>query len=174
MCAGCSTEHTSEVLVTALLPLFKKRAYPSYEYVRSTTIWESRKALLEYEEALILEGRVDTTLGGQVTSENQKSASSPSVGPDPIGLNAESGISNLCGEYPQSDGMSGTPRLRNARAAKEIFESVFPRWKALVKTTTEKQRSYGLGRFESGMNKISLRFCRFTMTFCVKATSSRG
>ncbi|KAI6166832.1 hypothetical protein EDD17DRAFT_1752182 [Pisolithus thermaeus] len=148
------SQYSPDLLVTALLPRFKKRAYSGYECARSKDIWKTREALLEYEEALILEGRVDAVLGGQVFPGSQTRPTSRSQSPK-----ASEGVKSsvkkrdyaaMVDEDSAFERMSESARLRRARLVKEIFENVYPRWQDILRTKTEEQRSYGLQRFESG------------------------
>jgi fanconi-associated nuclease 1 len=54
---------TGPTLTSALLARFRLRTYPSYQVKRSFAIFDSRKQLLEYEEALKLERKMEECLG---------------------------------------------------------------------------------------------------------------
>lgn len=148
------TQYNPDLLVTALLPRFKKRSYSSYEHARSKDIWKTREALLEYEEILILEGRIDAILGGQVFPEAQAHPASRSQTPKA----SEGIISSVkkrdyaasVGEGPAPERKPESARLQRARLVKEIFENVYPRWQDALRANIEEERSYGLQRFESG------------------------
>lgn len=147
-----STQYTPDLLVTALLPRFKKRVYPVYEFIRSNDVWETREDLLKYEEALILEGRIDAILAGKITPDSHEYM--PSFLSTPVKFES-AGDSAKRPVHPSGDGQVETkhesPRLRNARLVKEIFDSVYSYWQALLNTKPEQRRSYGLERFESGV-----------------------
>ncbi|KAI6127692.1 VRR-NUC domain-containing protein, partial [Pisolithus croceorrhizus] len=148
------SQYSPDLLVTALLPRFKKRAYSGYKCARSKDIWKTREALLEYEEALILEGRVDAVLGEQVFPGSQTRPTSRSQSPK-ASEGVKSGVKKrdyaaIVDEDSAFERMSESARLRRARLVKEIFENVYPRWQDILRTKTEEQRSYGLQRFESG------------------------
>ncbi|KAG6335477.1 hypothetical protein ID866_3605 [Astraeus odoratus] len=142
------TQYTPTLLVAALLPRFKKRAYPSYEFSRSKDIWKTREALLEYEEVLILEGQIDTILGGQVPPDNQ--GRSGLLAPVNREKNGKKRAHSVLEEDAEMEVKPESSRLRGARLAKEIFDSIYPRWLALKDANTEERRNYGLDRFESG------------------------
>lgn len=148
------TQYSPDLLVTALLPRFKKRAYSGYECARSKDIWKTREALLEYEEALILEGRVDAILGGRVFPGSQTRLPSRSQTPKASeGVKSNVKKRDFAASVDEDSALERMPesaRLRRARLVKEIFENVYPRWQDALRTKTEEQRSYGLQRFESG------------------------
>lgn len=147
------TQYSSELLVTALLPRFKKRAYPGYEFIRSKDIWRTRQDLLKYEEALILEGRVDAILAGKISPDSHEYAASTLH--TPVKSESAKGspkemVHTLLGEDGAVEVKHESSRFRNARLVKGIFENIYPYWQALLNTKPEEQRSYGLERFESG------------------------
>ncbi|KAL4077221.1 VRR-NUC domain-containing protein [Scleroderma yunnanense] len=147
------TQYTPQLLVTALLPRFKKREYPWYEFVRSKDIWKTREELLKYEEALILEGRIDAILGGHASPDSHEceALSLPTpVKLESVGCSAKSGDYTLLGVDIQVNVKQESSRVRSAHLVKGLFESIYPHWQALSKTKPEEQGSYGLERFESG------------------------
>ncbi|KAH7889505.1 hypothetical protein F5I97DRAFT_1844717 [Phlebopus sp. FC_14] len=153
------TQYTPNLLVDALLSRFKKRHYPAYEHVRTSNIWPTRQALLEYEEALILEGRVDSCLGGAVPSalrtagSKTLAASSPLLSPEtPSSSKMESKVMRSSNEEDVDiDVKPDSVRIRGARLVKETFECIYPRWQALVKSAgKEDECKNGLERFHCG------------------------
>ncbi|KAI6045618.1 hypothetical protein EDC04DRAFT_3104166 [Pisolithus marmoratus] len=148
------TQYNPDLLVTALLSRFEKRTYAGYEYARSKDIWKTREALLEYEEALILEGRIDAIIGGEVfpdpqthsTSRSQTSKASEGV----TSSVRKRDYATLVGEDSAFERKPESVRLQRARLAKEVFENVYPRWQDVLRSKTSGHRSYGLRRFESG------------------------
>ncbi|KIJ69190.1 hypothetical protein HYDPIDRAFT_144969 [Hydnomerulius pinastri MD-312] len=154
------TQYTPDLLVAALLSRFKKRAYPTYTYERTKLIWPTRDALLEYEAALILEGQVDAYLGGDIPALGGRAVGSktPAAVPLPTPVTPGNAKGKAKEKAPEGADEDGAPdvkpdsiRVRGARMVKEIFENVYPRWKALIKTKGEEDgRGYGLERFDCG------------------------
>ncbi|KAL2444525.1 hypothetical protein ABEF95_016983 [Exophiala dermatitidis] len=109
-----STEWTEKSLTTLILAKISRRHFPEYLVSRSSTIFESRALLLEFEASLRTQFRVDNIL-----------------------------------EF------NGTPRQAALDEVKQIFEAVYPRWKALV---AEEQRKEDRGVYQSGEGAYLRRF----------------
>ena len=108
-----STEWTEKSLTTLILAKISRRNFPEYIVSRSTTIFESRALLLEFEASLRTQFKVDNLL-----------------------------------EF------NGTPGRKSLEDVREIFEAVYPRWKALV--TEEQRKEERL--YESGEGAYLRRF----------------
>ncbi|KAN0077005.1 VRR-NUC domain containing protein [Tylopilus felleus] len=152
------TQYTPGILVAALLTRFGKRAYAGYKYERTTDIWSSREALLAYEEVLILEGRVDTLLAGNLPPLAGRTAESKTPVarclPTPVTPgNADDSRDGegIGDEDVVPDVKPDSVRVRGARLVKDIFEQIYPRWQDLVKIKGEEDgRAGGLERFHHG------------------------
>ena len=155
----CRTQYTPGILVAALLTRFGKRAYAGYKYERTTDIWSSREALLAYEEVLILEGRVDTLLAGNLPPLAGRTAESKTLVarclPTPVTPgNADDSRDGegIGDEDVVPDVKPDSVRVRGARLVKDIFEQIYPRWQDLVKIKGEEDgRAGGLERFHHGL-----------------------
>ncbi|KZT02315.1 uncharacterized protein LAESUDRAFT_706344 [Laetiporus sulphureus 93-53] len=170
-----STEHTPSLMVPSILLRSKKRAYASYQHRRTTDIWLSREALLAYEEALELEAQVDALFqgGAPASSWRARSAATKTPKPDPQRFrtpitpskkrlpSTPSTRHSVCSKIEDESielGMNllgklddKSPRVRNARAVKEIWEGVYPRWQDMLRVQDElPAREGGLERFECG------------------------
>ncbi len=162
----CSTIYTPTLLTNAILARCKKRVFEPVPYTRSTRIWPSREALLQYEEALEWEAQVDEILGtspsSSTSSSSSRSRSVASRTPAPRLRSAgskspskrEGGGANVGGGREagaEGEGAEDTPRMRNAREVKAIFERVYPLWKEVVSVKGEEEgRGQGLERFHHG------------------------
>lgn len=109
---------------------------------------------MKYEEALILEGRVDAILAGQISPDSHEYAALSLH--TPVKSESAKGSPKKSVHMPLGEGEAvevkhESSRLRNARLVKGIFENIYPYWQALLNTKPEEERSYGLERFESGM-----------------------
>lgn len=100
-----SVTFSEKTLTQAVLARFKIRNYPSYEVKRSFGIFENRQALVDYEEALILERRIEELTGEAVDSSNS-------------------------GRFRKGN---KEQREADMREALTIFENVYPKWKEMVK-----------------------------------------
>ena len=139
--AMCSTTHRSSLLLPALLSAFHKRQYVKVNYIRTASIFPSRQALLDYEEMLALEWRVDEALSG-----NRNTArNSPKQKPILKGKGAK-GNSRAKVETTPSENKS---RVQCAKMVRDIWMSIYDRWKALV-ACEEERAERGLERFECG------------------------
>ncbi|OQU93707.1 VRR-NUC domain-containing protein [Cladophialophora immunda] len=108
-----STEWTEKSLTTLILAKISRRNFPEYIVSRSTTIFESRALLLEFEASLRTQFRIDNIL-----------------------------------EF------NGTPGRKALEEVKEIFEAVYPRWKALLAEEQRKEDRV----YESGEGAYLRRF----------------
>lgn len=108
-----STEWTEKSLTTLILAKISRRNFPEYIVSRSTTIFESRSLLLEFEASLRTQFRVDNIL-----------------------------------EF------NGTPGRKALEEVKEVFEAVYPRWKALLAEEQRKEERV----YESGEGAYLRRF----------------
>ncbi len=108
-----STEWTEKSLTTLILAKISRRNFPEYIVSRSSTIFDSRALLLEFEASLRTQFKVDNIL-----------------------------------EF------NGTPGRKSLEDVKEIFEAVYPRWKALL--TEEQRKEERL--YESGEGAYLRRF----------------
>ena len=163
-----STQYTEELLTPALLARAKKREYAAYTSTRTSDIWPTREALLAYEEALEIEGKIDALLdGGSAWPNGGPRRSTASRTPVPT---AESRYrtpvtprhATRAGSAATSDSPvvvkrelkveEESERVRNARKVKELMETVYPKWIDLVQTKREDNpRRKGLERFDCGM-----------------------
>ncbi|KIX98928.1 uncharacterized protein Z520_05389 [Fonsecaea multimorphosa CBS 102226] len=108
-----STEWTEKSLTTLILAKISRRNFPEYIVSRSTTIFESRALLLEFEASLRTQFRVDNIL-----------------------------------EF------NGTPGRKALEEVKEIFQAVYPQWKALLAEEQRKEDRV----YESGEGAYLRRF----------------
>lgn len=123
------TRYTPSILVAALLTRFGKRAYPGYDYERTKNVWRTRQALLDYEEVLVLEERIETLLAGNMSLLGGRAV----------------------GDEKPSD-KCDNPRVQGAYMVKNIFQQVFSRWQDLVTSEDEEDSpSAGLQRFHYGL-----------------------
>lgn len=100
-----STEWTEKSLTAIILAKISRRNYPDYIVSRSSAIFETRSALLEFESALRIQFEVDTTM--------------------------ESG---------------SVPMAEKLQSLKDLSESVYPRWKALIaEEQLKEERVYETG-----------------------------
>jgi Fanconi-associated nuclease 1 len=171
-----STQHTPTLLTPSILSRSNKRFYPKYTYFRRTDIWPTREALIAYEEALALEARVDGILeatGILGTRGRSRSVASKTPGPRSTSSSVSrqfkipcTPASALKGKGKDKENLSmeddvgmdldedikvETPKVQDARLIKEIFEAVFPRWKALLEIKEEEGRPCALERFHCGL-----------------------
>ncbi|KAI0076777.1 hypothetical protein K474DRAFT_1644316 [Panus rudis PR-1116 ss-1] len=201
-----STQYTATMLTPSILSRAKKRNFAEIANSRTPDIWPSREALLQYEEALELEARVDGLLSGTVDvgvgagrgrsvasrtpapgkkdegkmggGESAESPSKKRVGKENadkgrgVRVKVEDGDEDVLeikekgkgkekdkGKEKEKEKRFELPPERAAivaaRTVKEIFEEVYPRWKALVATKEEEsegvsRRPKALQRFECG------------------------
>lgn len=100
-----STEWTEKSLTTIILAKIARRNFPDYLVCRTSTIFESRDHVLEFESSIRLEAEVDNIL-----------------------------------EFNGPPGAEGFRKIIN------IFESIYPRWQALVKEEAQKEQTvYEMG-----------------------------
>ena len=53
------TQYTTQLLTASILVYSKKRSYEDYKARRTADIWTSRKELIAYEDALVLDAEID-------------------------------------------------------------------------------------------------------------------
>ena len=158
------------LLTPAILSHSHKHTYPSYTYKRTKDIWPTREALIEYEEALALEARVDEIFesvgSGGVCAQSSKTPTGQfatrTITPAPDAGNTKS---NMKGKFKENllldndevalekDNVVDTesPRVQDARLVKKILEVAFPRWQDLVRTRGEEDAWLsGLEQFDCG------------------------
>ena len=150
-------------MTPAILARARKRVYASYTTERSTDIWSSREALIEYEEALELEVRIDSLLD-DVSSCRGRSRSVASRTPMPEAPSRSATESptkrrSTRGRTANDDDdstplrlLGESPRMQAAKNVLSIFQEVFPRWQELVKAEDryDEERRNSLRRFECG------------------------
>ncbi|KZT35489.1 hypothetical protein SISSUDRAFT_166710 [Sistotremastrum suecicum HHB10207 ss-3] len=120
-----STSYGISFLLPAILNASRKRQYPTYEATRTTAIFPSREALLAYEEALTLEGQVESILGENWTAGQANRNKTPEAG--------------------------GSTRIQDAKTVRLIWEEQWERWLSLVDARgQEDKRPKGLERFDCG------------------------
>jgi fanconi-associated nuclease 1 len=142
-----STQLPDKILTPSLLARVKKRYYPSYEFTRTTDIWKSRDDLLQYENALEWEARLQgyldgssraVDLSGQTSSD--RVTASPAYGKEHEDLGSTNDRSS---------------RVEAAQSVKMLFESVYHLWKEMIETCAsssddQARAKRGLSRFECG------------------------
>ena len=110
-----------------MLARFRIRNYPVYPVKRSVAIFADRQALLDYEDALIMERKMETCMG---------EALDPSRGRGKQKLSREE-------------------RERGLKEGFALFEEVYPRWKRLVQEAQEKDLQEGKLVRENGTGKLT-------------------
>lgn len=155
-----STEYCPKILTPALLTRFKKRFYPTYTHSRRKDIWASREALIEFEEALALEAKLDSIDGygsGAGLSRGRSVVSkTPARGfktpGTPASIAKGKGKENVSlGVGADDPGSEEGPAVQKARLLKEIFEVAYPKWQEMVAVKGhEEGRAAGLERFDGG------------------------
>ncbi|KAL1944729.1 hypothetical protein VTO73DRAFT_3159 [Trametes versicolor] len=157
-----STQHTPELLTPAVLARAKKWKFAEYVYARTPDIWRTRAELLAYEDALAVEAEVDDLLDnvyGPGARGRDRSTMSRTPGPG----RTKTPVTPRKGTRVVADTPKGgkaivqedeeSTRVKNARLVKDILESHYPRWQALVDTKPEGDddgRRNALQRFECG------------------------
>lgn len=127
-----SISFSEKTLTQAVLARFKIRNYPSYTVKRSFSIFEDRKALVDYEDALILERRIEELTGEAPDSTN-------------------------AGRFRKS---TKEQREKDMREALAIFEDVYPRWKEMVAVAKLKDEQEKKEREEQGIEDDKLTYYR--------------
>lgn len=69
-------------MLPALLTVFKKRNYPSYEHKRDGNIWTSRDDILEYEKALEAEKALEQIMETPTDVGGRRATKTPGYGRD--------------------------------------------------------------------------------------------
>jgi hypothetical protein len=98
-----STSYTPSLLLPALLDAFQKRKHAPTDYNRTIGIFPSFQALSDYQDALMLEARVDDVLSGENKPIGNAKAD--------IGLNT---------------------RIEEAKLVRDVFRETYDRWKSLI------------------------------------------
>jgi fanconi-associated nuclease 1 len=133
----CSTTYSSSsFLLPALLAAFQKRRHADTHYVR-TDVFSSRQALLDYEEALALEARVEEALLSTVAR------------PQTLSQKVQAGEKGKKTKE-MALSLSISPRVEAANVVRDIWKDVYDRWKVLVNLKDENKSSPGLERFDCG------------------------
>lgn len=152
-----STQYSPTILTESILSRAKKRTYNVVKFHRTPDIWPTREALISYEEALLLEAQVDELLGAAPTPGNaSRGRSVASKTPVSTRMQKRAASQSQCQVKGSSmcrdeEEAKESPRVQAAREVKRLFESVYPRWLALVRTKTEhEERPSGLQRFDCG------------------------
>ena len=132
-----STTHSSPLLLPALLTAFRKRRHAETHYVRTTAVFPSRQALLEYEEYLALETRIEEAFSSQAV------------------LHLSSKKVQGKGKLKEKEGSSFiSRRVEGARVVRDIWTDVYDRWKVLISCKDEEDRPSGLERFDCGTSVL--------------------
>ena len=187
------TEQPTSLLLPALLTSFRKRTYPQYRHKRDKSIWPTREDLLNYEEALELEAKLEEV--ASKTSEREREPKTPTPA-TPIGkilctprtpFITPKGIPLLSSggkEEPEewNDDAPVLPEVvdveeeeessvRKAKKVKAFMdEKIYPKWKEFIEAKGREgcsARKPGLERFEPGMLDPSQRFTRADIDACV-------
>ncbi|KAI0314652.1 VRR-NUC domain-containing protein [Amylostereum chailletii] len=124
------TQLPTGVLIPSILKYAKRRNYEQVPFIRTSYIWPSRMSFIEYERALVIEAKVDDLINPR-KSRNARSLEKGKL------------------KDNEQDPLEETPRQIAAKQVKDIVESVYPHWKALLQTKDE-PRAPGLERFEEG------------------------
>lgn len=90
---------------------------------------------MDYEEALILEARIDEALSGQMQAVVRPLSTSAQEKGNPKGKESSSNIGR---------------RVEGAKVVREIWADIYERWKVLVACKDERERLHGLERFDCG------------------------
>lgn len=161
-----STEHPPSLLLPGLLTSFKKRTYAAYKHTRDPAIWTTREELLHYELALELEAKIDELLETKpetfgavpprkfrtpVTPGAERATRSPVTTrrSNSVAQEMATGVNNI---VPEAEA-EVTPQIQKARKMKEIFATIYSKWKELVCLKQEQgiiPRTPGLERFQPG------------------------
>ena len=122
----------TELFLPAILSRAKKRNYADYVYERTTRIFASRQALIDYEAALKIEAEVDELMNGGSTWPTSKRSSAQG------------------GDEPDQP----LTRLESAQKAQQLAGSVWKTWNELLQADEgpEVQKAGGncLARFDPG------------------------
>jgi hypothetical protein len=140
-----STKLDGSMLTPFILARVGRRAYNTVDFKRSADIWLNRDDLLAYERAIHIEADIDwilnpdsrvNTFSGRFTNTT-RSTRKKKKGKKALASDEEEGSESI-----------GKTR---ARQVLEIFELVYPEWKALLKAVDgQEPRPQSLSRFESG------------------------
>lgn len=159
-----STQYDSTLLTPLILGRAKKRSYAKCNPSRRNDIWPNRDALLEYEQALALEAKIDgileatgNTRARSVASKTPapqfKTPGTPNTPASGVRRSTKSKDKENLDDISviEEDSKPESSRVQDARLVKEIFESIYHRWQSLVVTKGEEEaRPAGLERFDCG------------------------
>lgn len=148
-------------MTAAILARAKKRTYATYVETRTPNIWSARQELLDYEEVIDIEARIDELAGGLGGSARARSRSVASRTPVPTFASPLKKVKGEEGEtrflpdasyvLGDGDGEKESMRVQDAKQVKAIFEKWYDRWKKLVaQQGNEEGRKQGLERFHCG------------------------
>ncbi|KAH7107558.1 VRR-NUC domain-containing protein [Auriculariales sp. MPI-PUGE-AT-0066] len=105
-----ATIFSVDLFLPSILSRAKRRNYPKYTYTRTTHIFPSRERFLDYENALKIEGEIDSLLDGYGFMYQPKSKKAKA----------------------HAEAISTTPRQDAAQRAKELACGAWQRWDELV------------------------------------------
>ncbi|KAF8507335.1 hypothetical protein BU17DRAFT_100596 [Hysterangium stoloniferum] len=115
-----STSYNPSLLLPALLDGFRKRKHAPTNYTRTVGIFPSCQALSDYQDALMLEARIDDVLSGENKVKGNGKAD--------IDINS---------------------RSEDAKLVHDIFRGIYDRWKDLIALDVEEE-TLPLARFHCG------------------------
>lgn len=127
-----SISYSEKTLTQAVLARFKIRNYPSYTVKRSITVFEDRQALVDYEEALLLERKIEELTGEAVDSTS----------------------ANRFRRFTKEG------REEDMREALAIFEDLYPKWKEMVRLAKLKDEEEEKERKAKGIADDKLTYYR--------------
>lgn len=145
------------MLTPAILSAAKKLAFIPYKHKRTPDIWPSRRSLLQYEAALILESEVDLLLDGRTSAGGTRGKSRTATQtPAPTTRTGKSGspVKGENKENGEENPEKETKARAIARAVVEVCEreKVWEKWVALLVVKDElPQQAKSLERFEEGI-----------------------
>lgn len=187
-----SIEHPTTLLTPALLKWCRKRYYANYTYVRTSTIFPNREALLAYEEALRMEAVMECMLEGELdeddvieafdkwaarNSEAKENEIVPTESDDDYDPNDIEIVPNPAQAEPDIE-QNADPEKKetqaafNARRVLRVFHRVYPRWQQLCRLrsaeATQIARTNGLSRFDEGwiLTRIVFKGTRYLSCRC--------
>ncbi|KAF8582657.1 hypothetical protein K439DRAFT_1413052 [Ramaria rubella] len=131
-----STAYDS-LFLPALLSAFRKHNHVDINYCRTTSIFKSRRVLLDYQEALILEAHFNDVLSGRACATTQRL---------PNSLRAA-----RTKDKAKHERSLASSRVEGAKAAREIWPHAYDCWKTLGICKDESVESLpSLERFTCG------------------------
>ena len=159
-----STEHEDAIITPCILAKAKKRNYQSFSHSRTPNIWPTREALLEYEEALQISAQMDELLSGATFPRNRsRSIATKTPAPTKRSATTTPSKASLRGDKKGEEGgrrddelvLQENPRNIAAKAAKDLLEKVYPKWKSVLEVKPDADRPAALERFECGTSHSS-------------------